>query len=51
MLSAAANHSGEEVLNLFAKIQFEISAPECPTHSPAANGDVLDSVVHRNIRM
>ncbi|PNF40098.1 hypothetical protein B7P43_G10711 [Cryptotermes secundus] len=31
---------------------FEISAPQCPTHySPAGNGDVLDIVVHKNIRM
>jgi hypothetical protein len=31
---------------------FEISAPQYPTHSsPAGNGDVLDIVVHRNIRL
>jgi hypothetical protein len=29
---------------------FEISAPQCPTHySPAANGDALDIVVHKNV--
>jgi hypothetical protein len=32
--------------------EFEISAPQCPTHySPAGNGDVLDIVVHRNSRL
>jgi hypothetical protein len=31
--------------------EFEISAPQCPTHySPAGIGDVLDIVVHQNIR-
>jgi hypothetical protein len=37
---------------LFDLNEFEISAPQCPTHySPAGNGDVLDIVVHQNIRM
>jgi hypothetical protein len=32
--------------------KFEISAPQCPTHySHAGNGDVLDIVVHKNIRL
>jgi hypothetical protein len=32
--------------------EFEISGPQCPTHdSPAENGDVLDIVVHQNIRL
>jgi hypothetical protein len=30
---------------------FEISASQCPTHyAPAGKGDVLDIVVHRNVR-
>jgi hypothetical protein len=37
---------------LFDLSEFEISAPQCPTHySPAGNGDVLDIVVHQNIRV
>jgi hypothetical protein len=36
---------------LFGLSQFEISVPQCPTHySPARNSDVLDNVVHQNIR-
>jgi hypothetical protein len=32
--------------------EFEISAPQCPTHySHVGNGDVLDIVVHKNIRV
>jgi hypothetical protein len=31
---------------------FDISAPQCPTHySPAGTGDVLNIVVHKNIRL
>jgi hypothetical protein len=49
--SAVPNPSGEELLRLFYASQFEISAPQCPTHySPAGNGDVLDIVVHQNIQ-
>jgi hypothetical protein len=37
---------------LFDLSEFEISAPQCPTHySPDGNGDVLDIVVHQNIRV
>jgi hypothetical protein len=37
---------------LFDLSKFEISAPQCPTHySPAGHGDVLDIVVHQNIRV
>jgi hypothetical protein len=37
---------------LFDLSEFEISALQYPTrYFPAANGDVLDIVVHRNIRM
>jgi hypothetical protein len=37
---------------LFDLSKFEISAPQCPTYySPAGNGDVLDMVVHQNMRV
>jgi hypothetical protein len=37
---------------LFDLSEFEISAPQCPDHySPAGNGDVLDIVIHQNIRV
>jgi hypothetical protein len=37
---------------LFDLSEFEISAPQCPTHySPAGNGDMLDIVVHQNVRV
>jgi hypothetical protein len=36
---------------LFDLEDFEISATQCPRHYfPAGNGDVLDIVVHRNIK-
>jgi hypothetical protein len=32
--------------------EFDISAPQCSTHYyPAGNGDMLDIVVHKNIRV
>jgi hypothetical protein len=32
--------------------EFEISAPQCPTHyCPAGNGDVLDIVMHKNVQL
>jgi hypothetical protein len=35
---------------LFDLSEFEISAPQCPTHySPSGNGDMLDIVVHQII--
>jgi hypothetical protein len=50
--SSFSNHSGKELLELFHKNEFEISAPQYPTHySHAGNGDVLDIVVHQNIRL
>jgi hypothetical protein len=50
--SAVSNPSGEKLLRLFDVYEFEISAPQCPTpYSPAGNGDVLDIVVHKNIRV
>jgi hypothetical protein len=49
--SSVSNPSGVELLELFHKNEFEISAPQCPTHySPAGNGDLLNIVVHQNIR-
>jgi hypothetical protein len=40
------------LLNLLHIIEFEISALQCRTHySPAGNGDVLDIVVHKNVRL
>jgi hypothetical protein len=50
--STVYNPSGEKLLQLFDTSDFEISAPQCPTHySPAGNGDLLDIVVHTNIRL
>jgi hypothetical protein len=50
--STVSNPSGEKLLSLFDVNLFEMSAPQCPTHySPAGNGDVLDLVVHQNIRV
>jgi hypothetical protein len=50
--SAVSNPSGETLLQLFDASEFEISAPQCPIHySHVGNGDVLDIVVHKNIRL
>jgi hypothetical protein len=50
--STVSNPSGEKLLQLFDASDFEISAPQCPTHySTVGNGDVLDIVVHKNIRL
>jgi len=50
--SAVSNSSGEKLLDLLDNNDFEISAPQGPTHySPAGNGDVLDIVVHQNVRL
>jgi hypothetical protein len=50
--SSVSNPSGVELLELFHKNEFEISAPQCPAHySPAGNGDILNIVVHQNIRL
>jgi hypothetical protein len=46
------NPSGKKLLDLFGTSDFEISAPQCPTHySPAGNYDVLDTVVHQNVHL
>jgi hypothetical protein len=50
--SLVSNTSGVKLLNLLHISESEISAPRCPTdYSPAGNGDVLDIVVHKNIRL
>jgi hypothetical protein len=50
--NAVSNPSGDNLLHLFDINQFEISAPQCLTHySPSGNGEVLDIVVHQNIRV
>jgi hypothetical protein len=37
---------------MFDASDFKTSVPQCPTHySPVENGDVLDTVVHTNIRL
>jgi hypothetical protein len=50
--SAVSNPSGEKLMALFDLSEFDISAKQCHTHySPAGNGDVLDIVIHQNIRV
>jgi hypothetical protein len=50
--SAVSNTWGQKLLQLFHRSDFEISAPKYPTHySPMGNLDVLDIVVHKNIRL
>jgi hypothetical protein len=50
--STVSNPSGEQMFDLFDVNEFEISTPQCFTHySPAGNSDVLDIVVHQNIRL
>jgi hypothetical protein len=41
-----------KLLELFVSSDFEISAPQCCTHyTPDDRGDVLDIVVHQNVRL
>jgi hypothetical protein len=50
--SVVSNPSGVKLLNLLHTNGVEISGPQCPTqYSPAENGDVLDTVVHKSIRL
>jgi hypothetical protein len=50
--STLSNPSGDKLLHLFDVNDFEISAPQCPTYySPRGNCDVLNIVVHQNIRV
>jgi hypothetical protein len=47
-----SNPSGLKQLNLLHINECEISTPQCPRHySPVENGDVLDIVVHKNVRL
>jgi hypothetical protein len=46
-----SNFPRVKLLNLLHIIEFEISAPQYPTHySPMGNGDMLD-IVHKNVRL
>jgi hypothetical protein len=46
-----SNPSGSKLLELFVISNFKISAPQCSTHyTPDGRGDVLDTVVHQNVR-
>jgi endonuclease/exonuclease/phosphatase (EEP) superfamily protein YafD len=50
--SDVSNRSGMKLLNLQDKSDFQITAPRCPIHyTPSGNGDALDVVVHRNVRL
>jgi hypothetical protein len=50
--SVVSSPSGVKLLNLLRINDFEISGPPCPTHYfPTGNGDVLDIVVHKNVRL
>jgi hypothetical protein len=50
--SSVSKPPGKELLELFHKNEFEISASQYPTHnSPARNGDTLDIVFYQNIRL
>jgi hypothetical protein len=50
--SVASSLSGAKILNLLHVNQFEISASQCLAHySPAGSGDVLDVIVHKNVRL
>jgi hypothetical protein len=47
-----ANIAVTRLLNVHDKRDFQISAPRHPTHyTPSGNGDVLDVVLHRNVRI
>jgi hypothetical protein len=50
--SRASNPSGLMLLDLFINSNFDISAPQRPTHFiPDGRGDVLDIAVHQNVRL
>jgi endonuclease/exonuclease/phosphatase (EEP) superfamily protein YafD len=50
--SIDSNSSVLKSLKLLHINDFEISLPKCPTHySPTGNGDELDIVVHKNVRL
>jgi uncharacterized protein YlaN (UPF0358 family) len=43
----ALDSSGAEIRNLLRIKEFEVSMPKCPTE----NGDVLDTVRHKNVEL
>jgi hypothetical protein len=50
--SNVSNPSGLKFLDLFVNCNFEISAPQDPTHFvPNVRSDVLDIVVHKDVRL
>jgi hypothetical protein len=50
--SVVPNISGTKLLNISHINEFEISAPQGPTHyCPVGKCDVLDIVVHKNVRL
>jgi hypothetical protein len=50
--SQLSNRSGTRLLDLQDNSDFRISAPRYPTHyTPSGKGDVLDIVLHRNVRI
>jgi hypothetical protein len=50
--SPLSNILAQKLLRLFHVNRLEISAPQCPTnYTCAGNGDLLDIVVHQNIRV
>jgi hypothetical protein len=50
--SQISNRSGKRLLNLQDNSDFQLSAPRYPTHYiPSGNGDVLDIVLRRNVRI
>jgi hypothetical protein len=50
--SVVFNHSGAKLLSWLHINEFEISAPQCPTHYfPTGNGDIVDILVHKNVRL
>jgi hypothetical protein len=50
--SQILNRLGMRLLNLQNNSDFQTSAPRYPTHcTPSGNGDVLDIVLHRNVRI
>jgi hypothetical protein len=50
--SADYKYSGAKLLSLLLINEFEMSAPQCPTHySPEGNGDAFEIVVHKNVRL
>jgi hypothetical protein len=50
--SKISSPSGFKLFEIFVRSNFEIPAPQCSTHyTPDGRGDVLDIVVHQNVRL